>query len=84
MPSKNTEDHKCSKCDVPKSCPACNSDQFTAERLDIWLMAYRALSNKDVTYSDGNAVEIYWGNQYEIDPSDVLSLCLFLSGETGE
>lgn len=58
-------------CSIPKSCPVCSQDQFTAERLDIWHAAKGALDSAT------------WDEDYRVDPEDVLALSLFLAGDTG-
>lgn len=61
----------CPKCDIPKSCANCNLDAFRAERLDFWESAKNALMDKDAG----------WGDEYNVDPQDVLALAMFLSGD---
>lgn len=48
--------------------------QFNAHRLEAWEMAYTALHRKD-----GN--ERSWGDDYKVDPSDVLILARFIEGD---
>lgn len=48
--------------------------QFNAHRLEAWEMAYTALHNKD-------GRERNWGDDYKVDPSDVLILARFIEGD---
>lgn len=48
--------------------------QFNAHRLEAWEMAYAALTRKD-----GNPRD--WGDDYKVDPSDVLILARFIEGD---
>lgn len=48
--------------------------QFNAHRLEAWEMAYTALTKKDGS-------ERNWGDDYKVDPSDVLILARFIEGD---
>ncbi|MGW2207154.1 hypothetical protein [Streptomyces sp. NPDC001774] len=54
------------------ACSECNITHAAADRIELWELAHKRLTGKE------------WPEAYPgVDPSDVLALTLFLSGEYG-
>ncbi|MFD8117029.1 hypothetical protein [Streptomyces microflavus] len=50
------------------ACDECNITHAMATRVDAWNTSDKLLKNAD------------WGDEYDIDPQDVLAVALFLMG----